>query len=299
MRRWTLFPMALALALAATRPTAVTVRAERPGGEQQQSSFTAPKNDAIPPADPFVADALKNSPRHGEWVDVAFAGHSPIKAWVVYPSTSAKTGVVIAIHEIFGMTDWVRGVADQVAKDGFIAIAPDLLSGMGPNGGGTESLGSNVGQAIRGLTPADRAARLDAAMAYGKSMPSSNGKTGVVGFCWGGGTSLLYATAQPALAAAVMFYGPAPTIPGSQALDFSGLPAVNAPILALYPGNDNRTASTAEPLKTEMTRLGKSFEPHIYDGAAHGFMHQRSEADAKAAEQSWPLVVKFFQAHLR
>jgi len=265
----------------------------------QTPAYTPPKNDKIPSADPFVADALKDSPRHGEWADVKMADGTNLKAWVVYPARRDKAGVVIVIHENRGINDWTRAVGDQVAEDGFIAIVPDLLSGMGPNGGGTDSLGAQVGQAIGALTPALRAARLDALMAFGKTMPSSNGKTGVMGFCWGGGSTLLYAIAQPALNAAVMYYGPPPTVPGSQTPDLSGLVSVKAPILAMYGGADARVTASVEPITAEMKKLGKSYEPHIFDGAAHGFMHQRSEADYKAAEQSWPMVVAFFAKNLK
>jgi carboxymethylenebutenolidase len=290
----------LAVALVVTAPVFAQTRgAGQPAPAAPQAAYTAPKNSQIPPADPYVDDALKSSPRHGEWVDIKMASGAPLKSWVVYPSRSDKAGVVIVIHEIFGLTDWVRGVADQVAKDGFIAIAPDLLSGMGPNGGGSQELGQQATQVIRSLTSDERTARLNAVMAYGKTMPSSNGTTGVVGFCWGGGSSLSYAIAQPALSAAVMYYGSAPTVPGTQTPDLSGLPGIKAPILAMYGGNDTRVTSTAEPIAAEMKNLGKSFEPHVYDGAAHGFMHQRSEADSKGAEQSWPLVVAFFRDHLK
>ncbi len=270
-----------------------------PAAQTGAPAYTAPKNDKIPAADPYVADVLKNSPRHGEWTDIKGQDGKMIKAWVVYPRRADKAGVVIVIHEIFGMTDWVRAVADQVAADGFIAIAPDFLSGMGPNGGGTDSLGTGINQAMGQVTPAIRTNILNAAMAYGKTIPSSNGKTGVVGFCWGGGTSLLYATAQPQLNAAVMFYGPAPTVPGTQTVDLSGLTNVKAPILALYPSTDARTTSTAEPISNEMKRLGKSFEYHVYEGATHGFMHQRIEPDYQAAVQSWPLVTQFFATNLK
>jgi len=267
---------------------------------QGQPAYTAPKNDAVPPADPYVDETLKTSPRHGEWVDIKVpGGATPIKSYVVYPVRTGKAGVVVVIHEIFGMTPWVQGVADQLAKDGFIAIAPDLLSGLGPNGGGTDSLGQGVGQAIRGLTPEMRAAKLDAVRAYGQTIPSANGKTGVVGFCWGGGSSLLYAIAQPKLNAAVMYYGPAPVQTGSAALDLSGLPAIAAPILAHYPSTDPRTLDSAQPISDEMKRLGKSFEFHVYDGASHGFMHQRSEADTRAAVESWPRTVAFFNKNLK
>jgi carboxymethylenebutenolidase len=291
--------MAFVMPLLAKQVTAVPPPG-RTGGASQGPAYTAPKNDAVPPADPYVEETLKTSPRHGEWVDVRVpGGATPIKSYVVYPVRTGKAGVVIVIHEIFGMTPWVQGVADQLAQDGFIAIAPDLLSGLGPNGGGTDSLGQGVGQAIRGLTPEMRAAKLDAVMAYGQTIPSSNGKTGAVGFCWGGGSSLLYAIAQPKLSAAVMYYGPAPTQPGSAALDLSGLPAIAAPILAHYPSTDPRTLDSAQPISDEMKRLGKSFEFHVYDGAAHGFMHQRSEADTRAAVESWPRTVAFFAKNLR
>ncbi len=131
---------------------------------------------------------------------------------MVEPSGSGKAGVVIVIHEIYGLTDWVRAVADHVAQDGFIALAPDLLSGMGPNDTGSAELGTQGStQTIRNLTADIRAARLNAAMDYGKKLARSNGKTGTVGFCWGGSASLGYAIAQPSLNAAVMFYGSPPT----------------------------------------------------------------------------------------
>ena len=292
--------MALAAPLWAAQTMGTSQVAGRVGATPQGPAYVAPKNDAVPPADPYVDDVLKTSPRHGEWVDIKTATGGTVKAWLEYPSASTKTGVVIVIHEIFGLTDWVRGVADQVAKDGFIAIAPDLISGMGPNGGGSAELGQQGStQVIRTLTAEERTARLDAVMAYSKTIPSSNGKTGVVGFCWGGGSSLSYAISQPGLNAAVMYYGPAPTLPNSQTIDLSGLPTVKAPILAHYPGNDQRTLVSAQPISDEMKKLGKSFEFHVYDGAAHGFMHQHSEADTKAAVESWPRTVAFFDKNLK
>lgn len=301
MTRLTVFTVVLMMsapALAQTPPA--VAQGSMTGGRQAQPAYTAPQNDAIPPADPYVANALKTSPRHGEWVDIKTPAGATVKAWLEYPSATSKTGVVIVIHEIYGLTDWVRGVADQVAKDGFIAIAPDLISGMGPNGGGSAELGTQgAGQVIRNLTSDERTARLNAVMAYGKTIPSSNGKTGVVGFCWGGGSSLAYAIAQPTLDAAVMYYGPAPTVPNTQTPDLSGLPSIKAPILAHYPSTDQRTLVTAQPISDEMKKLGKSFEYFVYDGATHGFMHQRSAQDYAATVASWPRTVRFFKDHLK
>ena len=273
--------------------------------QAQPPAFTPPKNDAIPiydtGDDSLPIAGLKASPRKGEWVDIKLADGTPMKTWIVHPQGTAKAGVVIVIHEIFGLTEWVRAVADHVAQDGFIAIAPDLLSGMGPNGTGSAELGKQGStQAIRNLTVDARVARLNAAMNYGKAMPSSNGKTGAVGFCWGGGTSLLYAIAQPGLNAAVMYYGPAPTQPGSPSPDLSGLASIKAPILAMYGGSDNRVTSTAQPIADEMKKLGKPFEFHVYDGAAHGFVRQQTtEPNYKATAESWPLVVAFFKDKLK
>src|SRR5262249_20189470 len=149
---------------------------QNPAGRQGQPAYTPPQNDTIPVADiaTRAADALKASPRHGEGGEIPIAGGVELHSWGMYPERNDKAGVVLVLFDIIGMGDWARQVGDQLAKEGFIAIVPDFLSGKGPNGGGSADLGSGVGQAIRTLTPADLNARLDAAMAYGKSLPSSN-----------------------------------------------------------------------------------------------------------------------------
>jgi hypothetical protein len=137
-----------------------------------------------------AAAVLKDSPRHGEWVDVPLAGAGapatpPLKTWVVYPERADKAPVVIVIHEIFGMTEWVRATADQLAADGFIAVAPDLLSGKGPDGGATDSLkAEEVGNAIRKLTPDEVTSRLNAVREFALKLPAAAQKVGCIGFCW-------------------------------------------------------------------------------------------------------------------
>ena len=272
-----------------------------PGAPAQPPPIEVPWNDAVPAGTAeHAARALKESPRKGEWVSIPMKDGTPLKAWVVQPASPAKTGVVLVIHDIRGMADIPRAVGDQLAQDGFIAIVPDFLSGKGPNGGGTESLGSEVGQTIRTLTPADVNARLDAAMAYGKSLPGSNGKTGVVGFCWGGARSFGYAAAQPDLNASVVFYGDAPG--SSDGTQQTALANVKAPVLGLYAGNDARIGATVPPTEAAMKALGKSYEIHTYEGAGHGFMGNQAGAagaNLKAAQESWPLVVKFYSQHLK
>ena len=271
------------------------------GRGPQVPPIDVPWNDAIPAGTAeHAARALKESPRHGEWVDIKMAEGAPLKSWVVYPERSTKSGVVLVIHDIRGMSDIARAVGDQLAQDGFIAIVPDFLSGKGPNGGGTESLGSGVGEAFRTLTPADVNARLNAAMEYGKKLPASNGKTGVIGFCWGGARSFGYAAAQPALNAAVVYYGDAPG--SNDGTVETQLTNLNAPVLGLYAGNDARIGATIPATEAAMKKLGKSYEVHTYEGAGHGFMGAQAGAggaNLKAAQESWPLVVKFFSTHLR
>jgi carboxymethylenebutenolidase len=296
MKRYVLFCAALAIAAPALSQTPPA------RGQAQAPAFTPPKNDRIPAGDAGAADALKASPRHGEWVDIKMPSGPALKSWVVYPEVKDKAGVVLVIHDIFGMSDWARAVGDQLAKDGFIAIVPDFLSGMGPKGGGSEELGTGVGAVIRNLKPADLNARLDAAMAYGKSLPSSNGKTASVGFCWGGGVSFGYAVAQPGLSAAAVYYGTPPmvAVDNVQGPDMEAMKAIKAPVMGFYGGNDARVTSTVAPTAAAMKQLGKTYSSHIFDGAGHGFLKgQNTEANYKAAEEAWPMTIAFFREKLK
>ena len=267
------------------------------GGPQ----IDVPWNDAIPPGTPeHAARALKESSRKSEWADIKMADGGILKSWVVYPAGAQKAGVVLVIHDIRGMSDMARAMGDQLAQDGFIAIVPDFLSGKGPNGGGTDTLGQDVGKTIQTLTPADVNARLNAAMEYGKTLPASNGKTGVIGFCWGGARSFGYAAAQPALDAAVVYYGDAPG--SSDNSQETTLANVKAPVLGLYAGNDARIGATVPGTEAAMKKLGKSYDVHTYEGAGHGFMFAQGGAggaNLKAAEESWPVVLQFFKKQLQ
>lgn len=250
----------------------------------QAQGLPAPGDDAIA--------RLDGSPRHGEWVRYGAGDGDSVMAWVVYPERSGKAPVVVVIHEIFGMTDWVRAVADQLAAEGFIAIAPDLLSGKGPDGGGTESI-ENPRAAIRDLDRGEINRRLSAAAEYAIALPAASPAFGSIGFCWGGSTSFRFATAQPTLGAAVVYYGGAP--------DAEALALIEAPVLGLYGGDDARVVATIAPAKEEMDRLDKRYEHEIYDGAGHGFLRQQSGregANMSATEQAWPRTVAFLKAEL-
>src|SRR5437763_4335822 len=166
---------------------------------------------AAAPAQDWAKARLEKSPRHGEWVKVKH-GDREVNSFVVYPEVKDKATAVVVIHEIFGLTDWVRGVADQLAEAGYIAIAPDLLSGMAPKGGGSEEIGTGdaARPAIAKLPPDQVTADLDAAAAYVAKLPAANGKVVVAGFCWGGGQSFRLATNNKDVKAAFVFYGPGP-----------------------------------------------------------------------------------------
>lgn len=254
-----------------------------------------PPNEAIPPDAEGAKGTLARSPRHGEYVDLKLPDGTKLLTWVVYPEKKAKAGAVIVIHEIFGLTDWARGVADQLAEDGFVALAPDLLSGMGPNGGGTEALGDQVTKVIRTLATPTVAARLDVVRDHALKIPAANGKVATVGFCWGGSQSFAYAAAQPKLDGAVVYYGSSPEDPAAYA-------KVAAPVLGLYGADDARVNATVPAAEAEMKKAGKRFTVRTFDGAGHGFLRQQSGRDGanrKASEQAWAATLAFLRDALK
>ncbi|HXY19096.1 MAG TPA: dienelactone hydrolase family protein [Gemmatimonadales bacterium] len=249
---------------------------------------------ALPPGEDSAVARLDASPRHGEWVTYDAGGGDSVRAWIVYPERSDKAPVVVVIHEIFGLTDWIRSVTDRLAAEGFMAIAPDLLTGKGPNGGGTASVDRQGAIAlIQGLKPDEVQRRLRAAAEYAMAQPAALKVAGSVGFCWGGSTSFAFATSWPDLRAAAVYYG---TPPAEDAMA-----RIRAPVSGFYGGDDARVTSTVEPARTSMQRLGKRYEPHVYEGAGHGFLRDqagRNGANLKAAQQAWPATVAFLRETL-
>ena len=240
---------------------------------------------------------LDRSPRHGEYVDIPWAKDKPpLRTWIVYPERKDKAGVVLIVHEIYGLSDWIRSVADQFAADGFIAVAPDLISGLGPGGGGTDSVPSrdDVVKLVRTLDLDGTNQRLDAVRTYAVKLPAANGRIATVGFCWGGGRSFSYAAATPPPDAAVVFYGVSP--------DSAALPNVKAPVLGHYGGDDARVDATIPPAQEALKKLNRLYEPHVYDGAGHGFLRAqtlRGGANYKATQQAWPRTIEFLRKYLK
>jgi carboxymethylenebutenolidase len=214
-------------------------------------------------AQDWAKTRLEASPRHHEYVPLKH-GDRTVQALVVYPEVKTKAPVVILIHEIFGLSDWAKEMADELAAQGFIVIAPDLLTGFGPNGGGSDAFPNQDAtiKAISALDPAIVNADLDAAADYGKKLPAANGKLAVTGFCWGGGNSFAFAAHRKDLSAAFVFYGPGP----------SDVSTITAPVYGFYAGNDARIGATLPATTDAMKAAGKKYEPITYDGAGHGFM---------------------------
>src|ERR1700723_3845291 len=195
---------------------------------------------------------ITKSPRHSEWVTVKHDGRS-VETLVVYPESKDKRPVVLIIHEIFGLSDWAQELADQVAAAGYIAVAPDLLSGMAPNGGRTKDFPTGVTEAVSKLNPDQVTADLNAAADYALKLPAANGKLYVTGFCWGGGQSFRFATNRGDLSAAFVFYGPPP--------DKSAMANIKVPVYGFYAGNDARIGAMIPDAIANMKAAGKTFDP--------------------------------------
>ncbi len=232
---------------------------------------------------------LDASPRHHEYVTLKHDNRT-LQAFVVYPEAKNKATVVVLIHEIFGLSDWAKEMADELAGQGFIVVAPDLITGLGPNGGDSSSMPDRDAavKAVSGLDPAQVTADLDAAADYGKKLPAANGKVVTVGFCWGGGKSFAFATHRKDLAAAFVFYGPGP----------ADVTSIIAPVYGFYAGNDARIGATIPATTEAMKAAGKKYEPVTYDGAGHGFMRAGEDptdtvpGNKTAREQGFARLVK-------
>ena len=301
------FRAALALLLCGSFLSAVAGCAQRASssdshGDHQSEAAAgtaavgvSPSDSSLPAGATDVAQRLASSPRHGEYVMIPAGPGDSVRAWVVYPERSTKAPVVVVVHEIFGLSSWIRGVADQLAADGYIAIAPDLLTGKAAPAPGTDTLTQAVATStIRTLKPDDVQRQLAAVGTYGMSLPAAEHAYGIVGFCWGGGTSFGHAVTSPeGLRAAVVYYGTSP--------ELASLKNVRVPVLGLYAGDDARVGATVPPADSAMRAMGKTFDVHSFAGAGHGFLRQqdgKNGANMAATRQAWPLTIAFFRKHL-
>lgn len=257
------------------------------------ASVAVPQTRGLPPDAAGAMARLSTSPRHGEWAMIHTSDGDSVRAWVVYPERSTKAPVIVVVHEIFGLSSWIRSVADQLAADGFIAIAPDLLTMKNLPAGPDSVLAPLATAAIRTLDPARVQRQLDAVAQYGVSLPAAEKRYGIVGFCWGGGISFAHSVHSPSLGASVVYYGVSPPT--------ADLASIHAPVLGLYGGSDARVDATIPPADTAMRALGRTYEHVIYPGAGHGFLRQQSGMDGAnlaAARAAWPATVAWFRKYL-
>jgi carboxymethylenebutenolidase len=235
----------------------------------------------------WAKPVLEKSPRHREYVTVK-NGDREVVCFIVYPEVKEKATAVIVIHEIFGLSDWPKLLADELAEAGYIAIAPDLLSAMAPGGGGTDKFPRDgVMKAIRTLPPDQVTSDLNAVAKYVGALPACNGKIAVCGFCWGGGQCFRFATKNPDLKAAFVFYG-------ASELSDADIARIACPVYGFYGENDARINATIPKSTDMMKSAGKTYDPITYAGGGHGFMRggepsnpNARPGDVKAREEAW------------
>jgi carboxymethylenebutenolidase len=265
-----------------------------PATDTARATAVAALDPTLPPGAAQARARLAASPRHGEWAMVRTGPADSVRAWVVFPERADKAPVVLVVHEIFGVSDWIRSVADQLAADGFIAIAPDLLTmkrvPAGPSG---EPNPDSARAAIQTLAVDDVHRQLRAVADYGMALPAALPTYGIVGFCWGGAASFAHAVRVRGLGASVVYYGTSPAA--------AELPAVTAPVLGLYGENDARVNATIGRADSVMRAQGKTYVRHIFAGAGHGFLRQQdgqNGANLAATRQAWPMTVAWFRRYL-
>lgn len=237
------------------------------------------------PAQDWAKARFEQSPRHYEWIKIKH-GNREVKAFITYPEVKHKATAVVVIHENQGLTDWARSVTDQLAEAGYIAIAPDLLSGMAPGGGATPEFGSRdaIGKAFAELPPDQVTADLNAVVAHVVKLPACNGKVAVAGFCWGGAETFRFATNNSEIKAALVFYGRPPAD--------NELTRIRCPVYGFYGGNDSRINATIPQTEEAMKKAGKTYEPVIYEDAGHGFM-RAGEAPPPAANAEQKAITSY------
>lgn len=289
----------------AARPAATATTSPSPAADPHaghmadtaaaRAMVTITRASTVAPGASTAQERLDKSPRHGEWVTIS-TGPQPgdsLRAWVVYPQRSTRAPVVIVIQEIFGVTSWIRSVTDQLAAEGFIAIAPDFLTGK-LAADASDSLKQADGPAYTRTLDAGVVQRqIDAVARYGMALPAAEPRYGVVGFCWGGAASFAHAVHSPTVGAAVVYYGTSPAP--------DRLIQVRAPVLGLYGENDARVNATVPAADSAMKALGRSFTPVTFPGAGHGFLRAQegqNGANLAASMRAWPMTVEFFRTHL-
>jgi len=300
-------PGAVPQANSAPQPKDDAAVAASAARQRDAAQEIAKRPDIVPGHFGGPLKVVDQSPRHGQWVDIpATTSKGPLKlhSWLVQPLGNDKAGVVVLIHPGPGMdigeapqkgegADWMRGVADKLALQGFIVIMPDLSSGLGPNGGNFDSFkyADDVAKALGTRPVPEKIELLKTARDYALKLPRANGKSGITGFCNGGGFAWESTAEIPGINAAVSFYGAPP--------DAATMAKIQAPVLAFAGDDDPGLAPRVAAAAPDMKKLGKTFEFTIYPNVTHAFLeHQTLGENAVATLDSWPRAIAFFKRYL-
>ena len=283
---------ALLLIVAGTVPRSRSVLEAQQGGGRGGGGGLAAKSPDLPAGAFTASSTVARTMLQHEWVDIPLGGQR-LHTWIEYPAGTAPAPVVIVMSHEAGLDDWMRAVADQLATQGFVAVAPDILSGRGPNGGNFDSFpfAADVIHATARLPQEEALRRYSAALGYALKLPRARGKAASLGVGMGGADSFRLAADAPNLDAAVVFYGISP--------EDSVLARVKAPVAGFYGEDDPRVMPTVRAAEATMKRLGKPYEVHVYPGATQAFMRSTVEGQNGAAvPAAWPAAVEFLRQHL-
>jgi carboxymethylenebutenolidase len=275
--------------------------------ERGAAQEIAKRKDIVPGHFGGPLKSVEQSPRHGEWISIPVklsTGTVKMRTWLVQPLGNDKAGVIVVIQPAPGMdigeaprkgegADWLRAVADQIALQGFIALLPDLSSGLAPNGGDFDSFhfADDVAKALQMRSGTDKMEMIRAARDYALKLPRANGKSGTTGFCSGGGQAWESSADMPGVNASVSFYGAPP--------DAATMAKIRAPVLAFAGDDDPGLAPRVAAAAPDMQKLGKTFEFKIYPNVTHAFLeHQTLGENAVATLDAWPRAIAFFKQYL-
>jgi carboxymethylenebutenolidase len=252
----------------------------------------------------MAAKTVAQSPRKASWIDIPMSTGTKLHTWIAYPQNVTRASVVLVFQPGPGMdmgeppikgggANWLRAIADQLASEGFIAVLPDLTSGLGPNGGNFDSFEfpDDSARAINRISHAEVLDRIRVARDYAMKLPMANGKLGATGFCMGGGLAWEAAAEIEGVNASVVFYGTPPTEPV--------MARIKAPVAAFFGANDLGLAPRVAPATADMKRLGKSFTVEVYPDATHVFLYRQDLGKNMAATaDAWPKAMAFFKQYL-
>jgi carboxymethylenebutenolidase len=237
-----------------------------------------------------LAQTIPESDTRLRTEEVSYPGSTGVvKGYVARPAGEGKAPGVLVIHENRGLQPHIRDVARRAALAGYVALAPDFMSAIGGTPPSEDEARTRFARVERPVALADALKSSE----YLRGRPDTNGKVGIVGFCWGGDMVGQVAAAGAEIQAAVVFYGVAPPI--------DKVPVIKAPLLLHYAGIDERVNATVPRFEAALKDAGKPYTLHMYEGVNHAFHNDTAGAryNAEAARLAWSRTIEFFNRTLR